>query len=85
MGSISFTTRDFHSQQSRIFDLADRGETVIIRRYKKSYAIVPVEDETKRVTSELQTKIDMARKELVDGKAATAYSHKELDDYLNSL
>lgn len=85
MGSMNFTASDFRSRQSRILDLADSGERVIIRRREKAYAIVPVTEGMESVTPELQAKIDAARKEYAEGKSVRVRSHEELDSYLASL
>ena len=42
-----------------MFDLADKGEKVIIRRSRKqAYTLVPVEDDDLTITPELQARID---------------------------
>lgn len=66
-----------------MFNLADQGEKVVVRRYKKAYAIIPIKDDELMVTPELQAKIDKTRQEYAEGKAICVRSHKELDEYLN--
>ncbi len=34
MAVLNFTSREFRSQQAHVFELADRGEKIIIRRNK---------------------------------------------------
>ena len=35
MAVLNFTSREFRSQQAHVFDLADQGEKIVIRRNKK--------------------------------------------------
>lgn len=86
MAVLNFTSREFRSQQAHVFDLADQGEKVIIRRNKKqAYTLVPIEDEDLTITPELQVRIDKAREEIKAGKCVTLHSAEELGKYLESL
>ena len=59
---ITVSAREFRSNQASIFDKADGGEKIIIRRGKKqAYTLVPVYDEDMDITPQLQAKIDQAR------------------------
>lgn len=69
-----------------MFDLADKGEKVIIRRSKKqAYTLVPIEDDDLTITPELQARIDKARAEIKAGNCVTLRSSEELDRYLETL
>lgn len=69
-----------------MFDLADKGDKVIIRRSKKqAYTLVPVEDDDLTITPELQARIDKARAEIKAGNGITVHGREELDAYLESL
>lgn len=86
MAVFNFTSREFRSQQARVFDLADQGEKIIIRRNKKqSYILVPVEDNDLTITPELQAKIDKAREEIKAGNCITLKSRADIDAYFDSL
>ena len=86
MGVLNFTARDFRNRQAHLFDLADSGERVIIRRgNKKAYTLVPVEDEDITITPELQAKIDRARQSVREGKCTILKSHEEMNAFFNNL
>lgn len=86
MAVLNFTSREFRSQQAHVFDLADKGEKVIIRRNKKqAYTLVPIEDDDLTITTELQARIDNARAEIKAGNCVTVHGIEELNAYLESL
>lgn len=86
MAVLNFTSREFRSQQAHVFDLADKGEKVIIRRSRKqAYTLVPIEDDDLTITPELQAKIDKARAEIKAGNCVTLRSLEDLDRYLETL
>ncbi len=86
MAVLNFTSREFRNQQAHVFDLADKGDKVIIRRSKKqAYTLVPVEDDDLTITPELQARIDKARAEIKAGNGITVHGREELDAYLESL
>lgn len=65
MTVLNFTSREFRSQQAHVFDLADKGEKIIIRRSRKqAYTLVPVEDEDITFTQSLEERIGMALQEV---------------------
>lgn len=85
MAVLNFTSREFRSQQAHVFDLADQGEKIVIRRSKKqAYTLVPVEDEDITFTKSLEERIGMALqevKQMREGKIKEL-SVKELLDEL---
>ena len=86
MAILNFTSREFRSQQAHVFDLADKGEKVIIRRNKKqAYTLVPVSDDEFTITPELQAKIDKAREEYKNGNYITLSSKEEISAFFESL
>lgn len=86
MAVLNFTSREFRSQQAHVFELADQGEKVIIRRNKKqAYTLVPVSDDDFTITPELQARIDKARAEIKAGECITVRGKEELNAYLTSL
>lgn len=86
MAVLNFTSREFRSQQAHVFDLADKGEKIIIRRNRKqAYTLVPIEDEDLTITPELQARIDKAREKIKAGNCVTLSSKEELEAYLESL
>lgn len=86
MAILNFTSREFRSQQAHVFDLADQGEKIIIRRNKKrAYTLVPIEDDDLTITPALQAKLDAARAEIKAGNCTTIRGIEELNAYLDSL
>lgn len=86
MAVLNFTSREFRSQQARVFDLADKGEKIIIRRSKKqAYTLVPIEDDDLTITPEMQARIDKARAEIKAGRCTTLKSHADIDAYFDGL
>lgn len=86
MAVLNFTSREFRSQQAYVFDLADQGEKIIIRRNKKqAYTLVPIEDDDLTITPEMQARIDKAREEIKAGKCISVHGKEELRAYLDSL
>ena len=65
MAVLNFTSREFRSQQAHVFDLADQGEKIVIRRNKKqAYTLFPIEDEDIPFTISLEVRIGMALQEV---------------------
>lgn len=86
MAVLNFTSREFRSQQAHVFDLADQGETIIIRRNRKqAYTLVPIDDDDLTITPELQARIDKARAEIKAGNCVTLKSHEDIDAYFDRL
>ena len=64
---ITVSAREFRGNQASIFDKADSGEQIIIRRGKKqAYALVPVFDEDLEFSQDMQAKIDAAARQIID-------------------
>ena len=79
---ITVSAREFRGNQASIFDKADSGEKIIIRRGKKqAYTLVPVSDEDLDITPALQAKIDKARQEYKEGRTTPIRTHEELDAF----
>lgn len=67
--AIQITAREFREKQASIFDLADQGEQIIIRRGKKqSYTLVPINEDDLYFTSEMLAKIDQVVQEVKEEK-----------------
>lgn len=86
MAIHNFTSREFRSQQAHVFDLADQGERIIIRRNRKqAYALVPVDDDDLSITPALQAKIDQARADIKAGRSHTLRSTEDIAQYFDAL
>ncbi len=84
MAVIQLTAREFREKQASIFNLLDAGEKVIIRRgKKKSYTLVPLEDDMLEVSSLLQDEIDIALKEIENGESVTFDSLGDVKSYFD--
>ena len=67
------------------FDRVDAGEHVFIRRNNQLYTIIPVQDNDITITPELASKIEKARQEFREGKTISLKSHKDVDQYFESM
>ena len=86
MSTINLTTQEFTSRLDQAFDLADKGDKVIIRRgRRRAYRLLPFTEEPSEITPELQAKIDRAREEQRAGKCIRLTTHEEIDRYFDSL
>ena len=64
---ITVSAREFRANIKKYFDLADKGEQIIIRRGKKqAYALVPVFDEDLEFSQDMQSRIDAANRQIID-------------------
>ena len=86
MRIIQTTSRHFRDKQKDFFDLADRGEKVIIRRGKKqAYLLTPVDDEDIYFTPEMLAKINRSIKQVQEGMMTKIETEEELNQFLESL
>lgn len=83
---IQVTSREFRDKQATLFDLADKGEKVIIRRRgKAAYMLTPVYDSDIIITPELEKKIEEARKQYKNGETISCKNAEEAIKFLESL
>lgn len=83
---IQITSREFRERQASLFDLADKGEQVIIRRRgKASYMLTPVRDSDFMITPELEKKIEEARQQFRNGETISCKNAEEAIKFLESL
>lgn len=86
MAIIQTTSRQFRDKQKDFFELADKGEKVVIRRGKKrAYLLTPVDDEDIYFTPAMLDKINGAIKEVQEGLVTKIETEEELNQFLNSL
>jgi hypothetical protein len=86
MRIIQTTSRHFRDKQKDFFDLADRGEKVIIRRGKKqAYLLTPVDDEDIYFSPEMLDKINRSIKQVQEGMMTKIETEEELNQFLESL
>ena len=86
MATVNFTTQEFTSRSDQAFDLAGKGEKVIIRRgRRRAYRLIPFTEESSGITPELQAKIDRAREEYRRGENLHFESKEEMHAWLDAL
>ena len=83
---IQVTSREFRDKQASLFDLADAGEDIIIKRGKKrSYALVPIDDSDFVLSPEAEERIERSRQQYKNGETVACETKKDLHRFLESL
>ena len=86
MKIIEITSREFREKQRAYFELADKGEKVIIRRGKKqAYILTPIQSDDIQLSPEMETKIQLALQEAQEGKTTKVETKEKLRAFLDSL
>lgn len=86
MAVIQITSREFRNSQASIFELADNGMQVIIRRGKKrAYMLAPVYDDDLCLSQKAEERINKSREEYARGEVVTCSTIDELHSYLDTL
>ena len=81
----TLTIRDFRSHLAASFDRIDQGERILVRRGKKIYTIVLVEDGELEITPQLAEKIEKARREYREGTALEFDSASAAQQWMDEL
>jgi PHD/YefM family antitoxin component YafN of YafNO toxin-antitoxin module len=86
MAIIQTTSRQFRDKQKDFFELADKGERVIIRRGKKqAYLLTPIDDEDIYFTPAMLDKINRSIEQVKEGKVTKIETEEELNLFLDNL
>ena len=86
MGIIETTSRKFRENQKDFFDLADKGQKVIIRRgSKQAYVLTPISSEDLYFSSEMVQRIKESQEEIKEGKYIEINSKEELKKFFDEL
>lgn len=86
MSVLHITARDFREKQKDYFDLADKGEKVIIKRgSNKAYILTPISIDDLQVTPEMDLLIKESLEEIKKGNATKIVGVEALKNYLDSL
>jgi hypothetical protein len=86
MAIVETTSRQFRERQKDFFELADKGEKVVIRRGRKqTYVLTPVSEDDLYFTPEMIQRIKDAQQEIKEGKFISFNSTDELNKYFESL
>jgi hypothetical protein len=86
MAILEISSRQFRDKQKDIFDLADKGEKVIIRRGKKqAYVLTPVSASDFLLSPEAEEHIKRSREQYRNGEFTTCKTADEAIKFLESL
>lgn len=86
MAIIETTSRQFRERQKYFFELADKGETVIIRRGRKqTYVLTPISENDLYLSPEMLQRIKESQQEIKEGKSLSFNSVDGMDKYLQAL
>jgi len=86
MAVLEISARQFRDKQRSIFEIADTGRQIVIKRGRKqSYILTPVEEDDFVATPELLAKIERARQQMREGKYTECKTIEELNNFLDSL
>lgn len=86
MSVIEVTSREFREKLKTYFELADKGERVIVSRGRnKSYLITPVATGDMIVSPELEKKIAKAMEQVQKGDVVEINTEDDLMSYLDKL
>lgn len=86
MAIIETTSRQFRERQKDFFELADKGEKVVIRRGRKqTYVLTPISEDDLYFSPEMIQRIKDAQQEIKEGKSISFDSVDEMDKYFQSL
>lgn len=86
MAIVETTSRQFRERQKDFFELADKGEKVVIRRGRKqTYVLTPVTEDDLYFTPEMIQRIKESQQEIKEGKLTVLKNKEELDAFFDSL
>lgn len=85
MSTIEITSKEFRDKQKTYFELADKGEKVVVKRGHNKYLITPLTSDDISISEELETKINKAVEQLKTGEVTRIKGKEELSNYLDSL
>lgn len=86
MAIVETTSRQFRERQKDFFELADKGEKVVIRRGRKqTYVLTPVSEDDLYFTPEMIQRIKDAQQEIREGKCTVLNNIAELDAFFENM
>lgn len=86
MKVLEVTSREFREKQKTYFELADKGEQVIIKRGKKqAYILTPIASDDIQISPAMELKILKAMQASKEGRTKKVHSKEELHALLESL
>ena len=86
MAVLEVTARQFREKQKSLFEQADEGHQIVIKRGKKqTYILAPINQYDFSVKPELLEKIELARRQLKEGKVTVCKTSEDNHKFLDSL
>lgn len=86
MATLEVTSREFREKQKSIFDKADNGEQIIIKRGKKqAYVLTPISINDLYFSPEMIAKIELSIQQIKEGNVVKVNSKDDLNKLLDSL
>ena len=86
MAVLEISARQFRDRQKSIFEIADTGRQIIIKRGRKqSYILIPVDEDDFVATPELLAKVERARQQMREGKYTECKTYEETLKHLEML
>ena len=86
MAVLEISARQFRDRQKSIFEIADSGKQIVIKRGRKqSYILTPVDEDDFVATPELLAKVERARQQMKEGKYTECKTYEETLKHLETL
>lgn len=83
MAILEITSRQFREKQKDIFDLADKGERIVIRRGRKqAYTLIPIKEDDLYFTPKMMEKIDRSVQQAKEGNVKKINNIEDIDKLL---
>jgi hypothetical protein len=83
---IETTSRQFRERQKDFFDMADKGQKVVIKRgSKQAYVLTPVSTDDLYFTSEMIARIKESQQQIKDGESVIIKTKEQLNSFFDSL
>jgi PHD/YefM family antitoxin component YafN of YafNO toxin-antitoxin module len=86
MAVLEVTSRQFRDQQKSFFELADKGQQIVITRKRKpAYILTQVNEDDFVVTPELLERLEKIRQEVREGHCTVCKTYEDSVKFLESL
>lgn len=83
---IKITSGEFRERQKHYFELADKGEKIVITRgIRQAYMLEPISEDDLYFTPEMIQDIKDAQQEIKEGKVTSLKSIDEMNKFFDSL
>lgn len=80
---LIISSREFRQNQKSYFDMADKGEQIIVQRGKdKAYALTPINEDDVYFNAEMVKKIKLSAEQAKNGEVKRITSTEEINDLL---